>query len=79
MTRHLTGIDGAQGGSHQTEGLQECVCGSAWWTIRGTAESQGRAGLCIDEDNNIVGYAGAFVCADCGRERAAAANLQVVE
>jgi len=81
MTRHLTGIDGARGrADEEAHGeLLECTCGSTWWTVRGTPESNGMAGLCLDRDLRVVGRAGALVCSDCGRGRDEVPSLQAVE
>lgn len=79
MTRRLTGIDGDRRETREATELQECSCGSTWWTVRGTAESNGMAGLCLDRDDRVVGRAGAIVCADCARERDHAPSLQAVE
>jgi hypothetical protein len=79
MTRHLTGIDGDHRETLEAAELQECSCGSSWWTVRGTPESNGMGGLCLDRDDRIVGRAGALVCADCGRDRDHVPALKAVE
>lgn len=65
------------------EEVSSCPCGSAWFTLRGTAPNEGIAVpgvVAVDGRGSVIGYAGQLVCVECARPFTPAADrLRAVE
>lgn len=56
------------------DGYAECNCGSAWFELRpgrrttGDGEVQLPGVVSLSSDGQVTGYAGIFLCSECGEE-----------
>jgi len=53
----------------QPPALRECAsCGGQWFRLCDEALPEGMGALLVNEEGNIAGYAGSFVCVKCGEQ-----------